>query len=163
MSPPPANRPVVAWLRAIGVILAVVALDQATKALVRSGLHLGERHDLLLGLDLTHVRNRGIAFGLFAGGGALLMVLTYAALGLLLAYFARHAGQRLLWLPTGLLLGGAFGNLIDRAAKGSVTDFVKLPHFPAFNVADIAITVGVIALIFVLEGPPRRRAESDAE
>jgi signal peptidase II len=60
------------------------------------------------------------------------------------------------WLPTGLLLGGAAGNLIDRVRDGAVTDFIKLPHWPAFNVADIAITVGVLALLYVLEGPPRR-------
>jgi signal peptidase II len=151
MSAPPASKPVVAWLRAIGMMLAVVALDQATKAVVRSSLHLGERHDLLLGIDLAHVRNRGIAFGLFAGGGALLTVLTYTALGLLLVYFARHAGQRLLWLPTGLLLGGAFGNLIDRARFGAVTDFVDPPWWPAFNLADAAITLGVLALLVALD------------
>ena len=59
--------------------------------------------------------------------------------------------RRLIWLPTGLLLGGAAGNLIDRVRLGAVTDFVKLPHWPAFNVADICITVGVIVLIYVLE------------
>ena len=151
MAAPPASKPVVAWLRAIGVTLAVVALDQATKAAVRSSLHLGERHDLLLGIDLVHVRNRGIAFGLFAGGGALLTVLTYTALGILLVYFARHAGQRLLWLPTGLLLGGALGNLIDRARLGAVTDFIDPPWWPAFNVADTAITLGVLALLVALD------------
>lgn len=151
MAAPPASKPVVAWLRAIGVTLAVVALDQATKAAVRSSLHLGERHDLLLGIDLVHVRNRGIAFGLFAGGGALLTVLTYTALGILLVYFARHAGQRLLWLPTGLLLGGALGNLIDRARLGAVTDFIDPPWWPAFNAADTAITLGVLALLVALD------------
>lgn len=151
MAAPPASKPVVAWLRAIGVTLAVVALDQATKAAVRSSLHLGERHDLLLSIDLVHVRNRGIAFGLFAGGGALLTVLTYTALGLLLVYFARHAGQRLLWLPTGLLLGGALGNLIDRARLGAVTDFIDPPWWPAFNLADTAITLGVLALLVALD------------
>ena len=151
MPSPPAGRPVVAWLRAVGVMVAVVALDQATKMLVRSNLHLGERHDLLLGTDLVHVRNRGIAFGLFAGGGPVLVVLTYTALGLLLVYFARHAGQRLLWLPTGLLLGGAFGNLIDRARLGAVTDFVDPPWWPAFNLADAAITLGVLALLVALD------------
>jgi len=67
-----------------------------------------------------------------------------------------HLNRPLVWLPTGLLLGGAAGNLLDRIRIGSVTDFIKLPHWPAFNLADIAITVGVIALVYVLEGPPRR-------
>jgi signal peptidase II len=151
MAAPPATRPVVAWLLAVGVTLTVVALDQATKALVRASLRLGERHDLVLGTDLVHVHNRGIAFGLFAGGGPVLVVLTYAALGLLLVYFARHASQRLLWLPTGLLLGGAFGNLIDRARLGAVTDFVDPPWWPAFNLADAAITLGVLSLLVALD------------
>ena len=79
------------------------------------------------------------------------------ALLALVVFFVTHTGRPLVWLPTGLLLGGAIGNLIDRAREGSVTDFVKLPHFPAFNVADMAITVGVLALLYVLEGPPRRQ------
>ena len=150
------------WVAAAGVALAVVALDQLVKALVRSELALGERHDLILGVKLVNVRNSGIAFGIFSGGGALLVVGTAIALLALVFFFATHTGRPLVWLPTGLLLGGALGNLIDRARDGSVTDFVKLPHFPAFNVADMAITIGVVALIFVIEGPPRRRVEAGA-
>jgi signal peptidase II len=144
-------------LAAAGVAAAVVALDQLAKALVRSGVEHGERHDLIAGIKLVNVRNSGIAFGLLADGGALLVVGTAVALLALVFFFVTHTGRPLVWLPTGLLLGGAIGNLIDRARDGSVTDFVKLPHFPAFNVADIAITIGVVALIYVLEGPPRRR------
>ena len=134
-----------------------MALDQLTKALVRDGLTLGERRDLIAGVDLVNVRNSGIAFGFLADGGAVLVVGTALALLALVVFFVTHTGRPLVWLPTGLLLGGAIGNLIDRARDGSVTDFVKFPHFPAFNVADMAITFGVVALIFVLEGPPRRR------
>jgi signal peptidase II len=145
-------------LAAAATAAGLVALDQLAKALVREGLELGERRDLLAGVDLVNVRNSGIAFGLLSDGGALLVVGTALALLALVAFFTTHTGRPLVWLPTGLLLGGAIGNLIDRARDGSVTDFIKFPHFPAFNVADIAITFGVIALIFVLEGPPRRRA-----
>ena len=80
-----------------------------------------------------------------------MVVVAVVALGALLAFFLTHLHRRLVWLPTGLLLGGAAGNLIDRVRAGAVTDFVKLPHWPAFNVADIAITVGVILLVYVLE------------
>jgi signal peptidase II len=149
-------------LAAAGVAAAVVAVDQLAKVLVRSGLDMGERHDLVLGVKLVNVRNSGIAFGLLADGGALLVVGTAVALLALVFFFATHTERPLVWLPTGLLLGGAIGNLIDRAIEGSVTDFVKLPHFPAFNIADTAITIGVVALIYVLEGPPRRREENDA-
>lgn len=143
--------------RAGAVGLAVVALDQLTKALVRAELRPGEARDVLAGLDLVRVRNTGVAFGFLADGGALLVVGTALALLGLLVFFATHAGRPLVWLPVGLLLGGALGNLIDRARDGAVTDFVKFPHFPAFNVADMAITVGVVALVLVLEGRPRRR------
>ena len=149
-------------LAAAGAAVVVIALDQVTKALVRSGLELGERHDLLAGVGIVNVRNSGIAFGFLAGGGAVLVVGTAIALLALVFFFATHTGRPLVWLPTGLMLGGAIGNLIDRARDGSVTDFVKFPHFPAFNVADMAITVGVLALIYVLEGPPRRRSQADA-
>jgi signal peptidase II len=143
---------------AAGALAAgVIALDQLTKALVRDGLARGERRDLLVGIDLVNVRNTGIAFGFLEDGGALLVIGAAVALIALVAFFVTHAGRPLVWLPTGLLLGGALGNLIDRAREGSVTDFIKFPHFPAFNVADMAITFGVIALIYVLEGPPRRR------
>ena len=78
------------------------------------------------------------------------------ALAALLVFFATHLARPLVWLPTGLLIGGAAGNLIDRAREGAVTDFVDLPLWPAFNVADAAITIGVLALLYVLEGPPSR-------
>jgi signal peptidase II len=148
-------------LAAAATAAAVVALDQVTKALVRSDLELGERRDLVPGVDLVNVRNSGIAFGFLADGGALLVVGTALALLALVFFFAAHTGRPLVWLPTGLLLGGALGNLIDRAAEGSVTDFVKLPHFPAFNVADMAITFGVIALILVIEFGPRGGTDGD--
>jgi signal peptidase II len=144
------------WGRVAATLVVVTALDQTTKALVRHGVAAGDSDSVLPGIDLVHVRNTGVAFGALSGGGALVLVLTAAALALLIAYFARHPRRPLLWLPTGLLLGGAAGNLIDRARDGAVTDFVKLPHWPAFNVADMAITVGVLALLWVLEG--RRHA-----
>jgi signal peptidase II len=144
-------------LAAAGVGAAVVALDQLAKELVRSGIERGEPHELIAGIKLVNVRNSGIAFGLLSDGGALLVVGTAVALLAVVFFFVTHSGRALVWLPTGLLLGGAVGNLIDRALEGSVTDFIKLPRFPAFNVADMAITFGVIALIYVLEGPPRRR------
>lgn len=146
-----------ATLLAAGTALAVIAADQITKALVRSSLDIGESRDLVLGVDLVHVRNSGVAFGFLSGGGAVLVAGTAIALLALLVFFAMNSGRRLVWLPTGLLLGGALGNLIDRARDGNVTDFVKFPHFPAFNLADTAITFGVIALVLVLETGDRRR------
>jgi len=142
--------------------LAVIALDQVTKAVVRDEIPRGDSRDLILGFDLVHVRNTGVAFGFLADGGALLLVGTALALLALIVFFVLHSGRPLVWLPTGLLLGGALGNLIDRTHQGHVTDFIKFPHFPAFNVADIAITFGVISLVVVLEGPGRKREEEEA-
>jgi signal peptidase II len=139
--------------RAAALALIVIGLDQLAKHLVRTGIPVGQERKLFIGIKLVHVRNTGVAFSLFSGGGTLVLVITVVALGLLTAYLARRPERPWLWLPTGLLLGGALGNLIDRLAHGAVTDFVKLPLWPAFNVADISITFGVLALLWVLEGP----------
>ena len=141
--------------RAALVAAATVAADQAVKALVRSTIERGDEVDLFLGIQLVNVRNSGIAFGLFSDGGVLLVLFALAALTALLVFFARHRDRPLVWLPVGLLIGGATGNLIDRTREGGVTDFIDLPLWPAFNIADIAITFGVLTLLYVLEGPPR--------
>jgi signal peptidase II len=146
---------VTAGRRAALVAAGAVASDQAVKALVRTTIERREEVGLVLGIDLVNVRNTGIAFGLFADGGALLVIFALAALAALLVFFARHRDRPLVWLPTGLLIGGAAGNLIDRAREGAVTDFIDLPAWPAFNLADVWITFGVLALLYVLEGPPR--------
>ena len=154
-SPKVRNR---AFARAGLVMGVVLILDQVTKRLIIDGIHVGNSRSVFLGIHLVHVRNKGVAFGFFSGGGTLVLVFTLCALALLVGYFARRPGKQLLWLPTGLLIGGAIGNLIDRIANGAVTDFIKLPAWPAFNVADTAITFGVLSLLWVLEG--RRRDEA---
>jgi signal peptidase II len=142
--------------RAALVALVTVAADQAVKAIVRGSIAFSEEIDVVPGVHLVHVRNSGVAFSMLSDGGWLPTIIGLAAVSALLAFFFTHLRRPLVWLPTGLLVGGAAGNLIDRLRVGSVTDFIKLPHWPAFNLADIAITVGVIALVYVLEGPPRR-------
>jgi signal peptidase II len=146
-----------AWARAGLVLLIVLAVDQLTKLLVREGIAQGEEDPIFPALKLVHVRNEGVAFGIDAGGATLVIVLIALALLGLVLYFARHTARPLIWLPVGLLLGGALGNIADRIRDGAVTDFLKIPAWPAFNVADIAITAGVIALVYVLE----RRDERD--
>ena len=145
-----------AVLRAVAVALITLAADQLSKALVRGSIDRGEAVDLVLGAHLVNTRNTGVAFGFFSGGGTIVALVAALALAALLAFFATHLARPLVWLPTGLLVGGAAGNLIDRAREGAVTDFVDLPLWPAFNVADTAITIGVVALLYVLEGPPSR-------
>jgi signal peptidase II len=140
-----------AWARAALVVLGVVAVDQVSKAIVVDQIPRGNRRAVLPGVELVHVRNRGIAFGLLDGRSIALTVLTVAALALLVGYFALHTNRPLLWLATGLLLGGALGNLLDRVRDDAVTDFIDLPLWPAFNVADMAITAGVLVLLAALE------------
>jgi signal peptidase II len=150
-----------AWARAALVMAAVIALDQGTKALVRSGVAVGDRDGVFPGVEIVHVRNEGVAFSRFSGGGTVVAIIVGAALLALVAYFVTHLDKPLVWLPTGMLLGGALGNVIDRIRDGAVTDFIKLPGWPAFNVADIAITLGVLVLLYVTERP-RHAAASDA-
>jgi signal peptidase II len=147
--------------RAALVAAIVLGLDQLTKHTLAAGIAAGESKKFLPGINFVHVRNTGVAFSIFSDGGTLVLVFTLVALALLVGYFALHPGRPWLWIPTGMLVGGAVGNLIDRIANGAVTDFIKLPHWPAFNVADMSITFGVLALVWVLEGPRQgRSAES---
>ena len=142
------------WLRAGLVLVLVLLLDQVTKALVRSRVDLGSVDPIFPAVELVHVRNRGVAFGAFADGQAVVVAVIAIALVALTAYFATHLRRHLVWLPTGLLMGGALGNVIDRVRDGAVTDFIKLPAWPAFNLADMAITFGVLALLYVVERGP---------
>ena len=147
---PAISRRTALW-RALVVTAVVVALDQVTKRLVIDSIAPTEAIHVMPGIRLVHWTNSGVAFSALAGSGNLVFVLSAAALTALIVFFARNPARPWLWLPTGMLLGGAIGNLIDRIRLGAVTDFVKLPLWPAFNVADMSITFGVIVLIFVIE------------
>ena len=136
--------------RAALLLATVVALDQVSKALVRNNVAVGDENSVFLGVNIVHVKNKGVAFGALSGK-PIVMVIVVAALAGLLIWFFLHSHRRYVWIPTGLLLGGAIGNIIDRVAHGEVTDWIKLPLWPAFNIADVAITTGVVALLWVLE------------
>jgi signal peptidase II len=141
-----------AWARMVVVALGVIVADQVTKQLVDHNIARGAGEDLVLGMRFVNVRNTGVAFSSLQGAGGLIGVIVAIALIALLWYFSRHATRSLMWLPTGMLLGGALGNVIDRVREGAVIDFIKVFDFwPAFNVADISVTLGVIALLFVME------------
>jgi signal peptidase II len=111
-----------------------------------------ESVNVFFALDLTRVLNRGVAFGFLSEGSWLIAVFTVVALGLLLAYFAVNAARPLLWLPVGMVIGGALGNLADRARIGAVIDFIDPIAWPAFNLADASIVVGIFLLFWVMEG-----------
>ena len=139
------------------ISLAVLALDQWTKWLVEVHLPAHGTEPLIPGLlSLTHVRNTGVAFGLFAAGGAggaawLLTLLGLAALAAVGTYFwLAPRDNRLLLFALALIVGGAIGNLLDRVVSGAVTDFIDVylgvHHWPSFNVADSAISIGIVTL-----------------
>ncbi|HEY1688188.1 MAG TPA: signal peptidase II [Solirubrobacteraceae bacterium] len=137
------------WAKAALVAILVFALDWVSKRGVESSIVEGEERRFLPGIELVHTRNRGVAFGLFAGAGDLVTVAIAVAVIALLIYFVRRSRSRWIWLPAGMLIGGALGNVVDRLRHGAVTDFIKLPlGWPPFNLADASITIGV--LIFAL-------------
>ena len=158
------------------VALAVLCLDQWTKWLVEVHLpHLSSVEVIPRLLNFTHVRNTGVAFGLFASasGGAVhalaLSLVGALALGVVLVYFWRTpAEDRLLLVALALVLGGAVGNLTDRIAGGAVTDFVDVYvgtyHWHTFNVADSAITIGLVLMAWdALRPRSARRQQPVAE
>lgn len=140
------------WWRAAVTVAVVVALDQASKQIADSSLRRGESVNVFLGLDLTNTRNRGVAFGALDSSGMLVALLIAVALALLVGFFAVNAARPWLWLPVGMLLGGAIGNLVDRVREGAVIDFIDPVAWPAFNLADTSIVIGVFALLYVVEG-----------
>jgi signal peptidase II len=145
------------WLFVLVVALAVLIADQLSKHAVEQSIARGDTHKLLPGIQLVNTRNHGVAFGFLPGSHLAVTILIGVALLALLAYFARHAHQRLIWLPTGMLIGGAIGNIVDRVRAGSVTDFIKLPlGWPPFNLADASITLGVLLLLVLIESSRHR-------
>lgn len=140
------------------IALGVLAIDQITKWLVRARIEPGDLYPVFGEfLQLTYVRNTGAAFGMFAGKRFIFIFTTLLVLAFIAAYWRRSRPKA--WpivIALGLVTSGATGNLIDRASTGRVTDFlyVKFIDFPVFNVADSAISVGVVILMaWLLFGP----------
>jgi signal peptidase II len=148
------------WAGLLAVATAVVVADQVTKHVIVQRLALGETRDVLPGLDITHVRNTGIAFGVFPGRLEVISLLTAAAVIWMLVHFARSGSRHLLFpVALGLLIGGSVSNLADRLRLGHVTDFLDFGWWPAFNLADTFICLGVAILLVTLvnaDREPRR-------
>lgn len=139
------------WALALATVGAVVVLDQLTKAWVRATVAPHEKINVFFGIDITRVKNTGVAFGALSGSGSLVFVAVLVAMAGLLAYFAAHINDRGLWLPVGMVFGGALGNLADRVRIDGVTDFIDPVLWPAFNVADMAIVTGVLGVLYLAE------------
>jgi len=139
------------WLALAAIALAAVAADQVTKHVVASHLRLEEGVHVLGPFWIRHVQNSGIAFGLFASATAAVIAVTGIAVAWMLVYFARSGARHpVLPVALGLVIGGSVSNLADRVRLGYVTDFLDFRYWPAFNLADSFIVVGVAILLGAL-------------
>ena len=141
------------------IVLLIVTIDQSTKVWIRSNLALGQSLLELGFFRLTHIHNTGAAFGLFQGQSFPLTVISLVGVAVLIAYTIfiyrvyRHSpflNYDLCKSALCLILGGTVGNLIDRLRFGYVTDFINFNLWPAFNIADLAVTIGVILFAYFL-------------
>ena len=143
----PLSRIPTVWILVV-VAAVTLAADQTTKYLIRDNLAIGESWPREGFFRLTHGTNTGTAFGLFPDQTLLLTIASIFAIGFIIYFYRAHGGRTWLsGLNVGLLLGGAFGNLIDRLVAEKVTDFIDVGPWPIFNVADSAIVVGITLLI----------------
>jgi signal peptidase II len=147
------------WAGLAAIALAAVAADQLTKHIVTGHLALDEGIHVAGPFWIHHVQNSGIAFGLFASATPVVIVLTTVAIAWMLAFFARSGARHpVLPVALGLVIGGSVSNLVDRVRLGYVTDFVDLRYWPAFNLADSFIVIGVAILLgTLLRAAPRPR------
>jgi signal peptidase II len=147
------------WLSLGAVAVAAVIADQLTKAIVTSRLDLGDEVHVVGPFSLHHVTNSGIAFGLFASATSIVILLTSLAVAWMLYFFARSGARHpVLPVALGLVIGGSVSNLVDRVRLGHVTDFLDVRYWPAFNLADTFIVVGVAALLLALVVSDRKAA-----
>ena len=148
------------WAALGAIAAAAIVADQLTKHVVASQLWLDENVKVLGPFSIHHVQNSGIAFGLFAQATGVVIVLTLVAIGWMIVYFSRSGARHpLLPVAVGLLIGGSISNLADRIRLGHVTDFLDLRYWPAFNLADSFIVIGVAILLGALvsaDRAPRR-------
>ena len=147
------------WGALLAVAAAALIADQLTKQVIARTLDLGQSVDIVGPFSIRHVENSGIAFGFFSSRTTVVIAVTAVAVGWMVWFFARSAKRHpVLPVALGLVLGGSVSNLIDRVRLGRVTDFLDLEAWPAFNLADSFIVVGVAILFgaLVLADRPRR-------
>ncbi len=142
------------------VAILVIAVDQASKALIRNFMSVGDSIPLIPGiLHITYVRNPGVAFGLLPNQKIVFLIISLAVIIFILYYYRRlNVAERLQTLALGLLLGGTVGNIIDRFFLGKVTDFIDFRVWPVFNLADSSIVIGIVLLGFVFINNARKES-----
>lgn len=143
----------------VPVGLGVVVIDQVTKWIIRDRVEVGASPlDVIPLVQIEHVENRGVAFSIFADRPWLVLVLALVVLAVMVGWASR-VDDRFTLVGIGTVVGGAVGNIIDRVGRGHVTDFIRLPHWPTFNVADIAICIGVVIILLSQWRGERTEAE----
>jgi signal peptidase II len=139
------------WVSLAALAVAAIVADQVTKYVVASNIRLDDGLHVVGPFWIRHVQNSGIAFGLFASATAAVIVLTGIAIAWMLVYFARSGARHpVLPIALGLVIGGSVSNLADRIRLGHVTDFLDFRYWPAFNLADSFIVIGVGILLGAL-------------
>lgn len=152
-------RPRDAWFLMAAAV--VVALDQLSKWFIREQLERGDSWEPVAFFKIVHITNSGAAFGILQNAGPLLVATSLMGMAAIFVFlFNPGFAHPLMRAGLALMLGGAVGNLIDRVVEGKVVDFLKAPNWPAFNLADSAITIGVLLLIWAMLQEPRQEANS---
>lgn len=151
--------------RALAVGIVTATIDLGTKRLAFGDGETERASKLFPGVEIDPTRNDGIAFSLLQGRTVLIFALMVTAITMLVVFYLRHRDKPGLWIATGLMLGGAAGNAIDRVTLGYVRDFVAIGSFPTFNVADMALACGVVVLLIsqwmAAEQPPADQMAGD--
>ena len=150
-----------AWFLVLAV--AVIAFDQFSKWLIRQTVERGDSWPGEWPVKIVHITNTGAAFGIFQNAGPLLVVTSLIGMAAILIYlFNPGFAHPLMRVGLALMFGGAVGNLVDRLMSGKVVDFIKFPHWPAFNLADSAITIGVLLLLWAMTREPAKQSVSES-
>lgn len=144
------------------IAIVIVVADQLVKWTIRHSVDRGEEISVIWPLKIVHLTNSGAAFGVLQGAGPLLVMTSIIGMAAITIFlFNPSFAHPLMRLGLAFMLGGAIGNLIDRVKDGQVVDFIKVPNFPAFNVADSAITIGVFLLVCAMLLEPQSSQPAD--
>jgi signal peptidase II len=150
-----------AWFLVLAA--AVIAFDQLSKWFIRLTMERGDSWPAGWPVKIVHITNTGAAFGIMQNAGPLLVVTSLIGMAAILIYlFNPGFAHPLMRVGLALMFGGAVGNLVDRLMSGKVVDFIKFPHWPAFNLADSAITIGVLLLLWAMTREPAKQSASES-
>ncbi|MSO47405.1 MAG: signal peptidase II [Thermoleophilia bacterium] len=157
---PSQSADVLQWTALVVIALVTIVADQVTKLIARNSFSPNDPFEVLPFFHFTNTINTGIAFGQFRDNQIIVIAGSVVAIVFMLVYFGRSGGRHsLLPVAIGLLAGGATSNLFDRITQGHVSDFLEISRFPVFNLADVAITAGVIGLLITLISSERAKSE----